>query len=562
MYTTIVCFLFTFYIFYIVGHRSIYFFDKNSNTNYNFADCFFIGLCVTGCILNVYSLFLPTNFIAFIILLIIVLCTTYKYKHIYQKKIKSCYGFLKTNRLLTFSLFTATIIILFFAIILPKNYDSYLYHINAIQWIENYRIVPGLANLHDRFGLNSTLFVLSAAFSFTAIFNQYFFVINSLSFLVFTIWTIKEVFAKKEIIGLFLLLFLFYFIKQYGSEISSPGTDLLPNILVSYILINLMINDKSILKKFLLFIFLTFFCLTLKLSTFPILTVGIIALYCKFKKKLIVLKYIFIFGSFIIVPWLVRNVILTGYVFYPLENFDLFDFDWEVSKQSVMDIKNSIYSWGRVPFVSSEKVLNMQFIDWFEIWWGNSLIKNKCFYILSINSPVFVIIYYLVYNKENNKFFLFSFIISYVSLLFWFFTAPDVRFSFAFILILALSPILFLKFLNNHFKKVFNPILFIFLVYINYSVATDGYLLFKDDYQSIFKISKYAYLPKDVYFVKYKLGANFTEKFLFNKNGLKIKIFEPKVIGTQCYDQFPCTWNLNQNVKLRGTTLQEGFNLK
>lgn len=47
------------------------------------------------------------------------------------------------------------------------HYDTGLYHAQAIRWIEEYGVVPGLANLHSRFGYNSASFALSAFFSET-----------------------------------------------------------------------------------------------------------------------------------------------------------------------------------------------------------------------------------------------------------------------------------------------------------------------------------------------------------------------------------------------------------
>ena len=40
--------------------------------------------------------------------------------------------------------------------------DNGLYYLNAIRWISDYRIVPGLANLHDRLGFNNSNFLLHA----------------------------------------------------------------------------------------------------------------------------------------------------------------------------------------------------------------------------------------------------------------------------------------------------------------------------------------------------------------------------------------------------------------
>ncbi len=45
---------------------------------------------------------------------------------------------------------------------LGAEYDSGLYHIAAIKWTLLYRIVPGLANLHMRFGFSSTITLLAA----------------------------------------------------------------------------------------------------------------------------------------------------------------------------------------------------------------------------------------------------------------------------------------------------------------------------------------------------------------------------------------------------------------
>ena len=38
------------------------------------------------------------------------------------------------------------------------HYDTDLYHAQSIRWLEEYGIVPGLANLHERFAYNSSFF--------------------------------------------------------------------------------------------------------------------------------------------------------------------------------------------------------------------------------------------------------------------------------------------------------------------------------------------------------------------------------------------------------------------
>ncbi|MEO8449301.1 MAG: hypothetical protein ABI647_05895 [Gemmatimonadota bacterium] len=43
------------------------------------------------------------------------------------------------------------------------QYDSGMYHLTLLDWYQRYPIVPGLANLHGRFGFNNSIFLLTAA---------------------------------------------------------------------------------------------------------------------------------------------------------------------------------------------------------------------------------------------------------------------------------------------------------------------------------------------------------------------------------------------------------------
>ena len=56
---------------------------------------------------------------------------------------------------------------------------------NAIRWINEYSIVPGLANLHFRFGFNQSSFAYIAALNFHPYFNAYaFHIANSFLYLI------------------------------------------------------------------------------------------------------------------------------------------------------------------------------------------------------------------------------------------------------------------------------------------------------------------------------------------------------------------------------------------
>jgi len=44
----------------------------------------------------------------------------------------------------------------------PFNYDSGVYHINSVRWINSYAVVPGLGNLHGRLAFNISYFLYVA----------------------------------------------------------------------------------------------------------------------------------------------------------------------------------------------------------------------------------------------------------------------------------------------------------------------------------------------------------------------------------------------------------------
>lgn len=558
MILLLIGFLIVALVFTVFGNGFVFYFDRNNSGNYRFADTFFIGLCIVGTILNAWSLFFPTNDSALFFLVIVAALLLAVQRKAFLSRAKD-YLPKNTNTWIFCVLVVAAIaIVLLYGVVTPKLYDSYLYHINAIQWNSLYRAVPGLANFHDRFGFNSSVFVLSAGFSFIQFFGQYIFVISSLSFLVFFIWLLQEIYFRKNLAGLFCLVFLYYFTFQYTWDISSPGSDLLSNMIVAFVLISLLFDSESVKKKSLVLIILPLFCLTLKLSVMPIMLVTVFTVYHNKKNVVGSVKTLIAYGLLLLLPWIARNVILTGYVIFPFDRLDIFDFDWEVSKDSIIETKEWVYSWARIPLRDYREVLAMSFTEWFAIWWKAATMVNKTLFVFAALSPVTVGIYCFWKRKENLFPILVVFAAAYSSFLLWLFSAPDFRFSFAFILVLALLPLLFLTGLARKTQKIFNPLLIVCLLYVMYGLGLNGYNLFSEEYQ-IRRTSEYAYKPINVSYVKSRRNIQFETLTLQTKGGKQVDFYGPKVRRTQCFDKFPCTWYVDYRFQMRGEDLQEGF---
>ena len=70
--------------------------------------------------------------------------------------------------------------------------DTESYHIQSIKWIQEYGSVPGLVNLHERFGFNSSWFSSVALFSFSSKTTGGFTVLNSVLSMWLCYWFISK----------------------------------------------------------------------------------------------------------------------------------------------------------------------------------------------------------------------------------------------------------------------------------------------------------------------------------------------------------------------------------
>lgn len=426
---------------------------------------------------------------------------------------------------------------------------------SSIQWIEQYSVIPGLANVQERLGFNSSVFVLSAGFLFNSWFGQNLFIINSLCIFIFSTWLLWIAFKKKSAIGLFSLLFLYFFINQYATHISSPGSDVLPNIFMGFILISILLNPEYLKTKYLLFIVLPLFGITLKISIAPVVLLCFYVLYQKDKNIWKLIKKISLFGIALVLPWLVRNIVLSGYLIYPMDEIDLFSVEWKVPREKVIFVKKWIYSWAKDSTNDYSVVLSRSFGEWFPIWWSKMLFINKLLFVSAFSSP-FIGTLYVVWNKRNQKYtLLLAFFIGYICLLFWL-KAPDFRFSFGVILFLALLPILLLEKVVKKFSKIYNPLLMIGIFICLFFMSKDSYKVYTDESFSE-DYSQYIYKPMDPSELKVKKRTRFKKKTYLNTKNENV-IFYGFYRDAPCYDQFPCAPRLD-NFKMRGENLNDGF---
>jgi hypothetical protein len=138
-----------------------------------------LGMIGTGTFLSYFSLIykidLLVNLILFTAGLIYFLTARRSIISYFKSQIRRLNQFTVIIKILIFIYF---VLILFAAQLHPTVSDTGLYHAQNIKWITNFKIVPGLGNLHGRFAFNNQSFLLEALFSLSFLRLQYFHLVN------------------------------------------------------------------------------------------------------------------------------------------------------------------------------------------------------------------------------------------------------------------------------------------------------------------------------------------------------------------------------------------------
>lgn len=523
------------------------------------------GLAVLSFVLQFLSVFISLGIIAHLI--IIGGCLIFVVTHLgFVRRAGSHYARqLSAVSRPTFLLFFLTfLIVLIRATDPPASYDSGLYHIQAIKWIEQYPAVPGLGNLHGRFAFDSLWFVVSAFFGPSSIGLTSSYTLNGFVFLLAATWFLgvfaeagneKSSFARRAR-GIFFWLLGLDIIGNFYPLISSPSTDQ-PAMLLIPVILGLALESEENQDevggektglKFWWILLLSIFSVLIKLSTAPILLVPFYLLVRYYRRdfKRIVGSGLIMACTF--VPFMVRNIILSGYPVYPVPGLDLFNFDWKIPQSLVINEKNWIESWAKIPGRDQAEVLKLSLLEWFPTWWSSQSILNLGLLGGLVILTVVNLGYFIyVFRKKTAilSFYLkFGIIygLLYLASVYWFLSAPDFRFGYGFLLsllVLLLLPLLVL--VPGR----------IFKIKVKKSILVAGIC-----WQIVVLFGVFVSRPiQDVLVMPYTVPV----VSLKTSTVRDITIYSP-ASGDQCFDSpLPCTPILNPGLGLRGSDLESGF---
>ncbi len=312
----------------------------------------------------------------------------------------------------------------------PYLIDNESYYIQTIKWINEFGYVKGLANLHLFLGQNSAWHALQAGFNFSFISN----IFNDINGFVFAILgflfvqKLNDSYNKQYYpLGLILIFTLFFM--QF---INAPSPDLITFLLAPYLIYEFFSNYSNIsISKFNTLISIVLFLCFIKV-TMIVFAILILFLFVKNFKilKVNTISYTFL-CTLVLSLFLFKNYIISGYLLYPMNTFDVLSVDWKLPQQLLKLYKIGTYQSGMDNMDISQFNFSQKLSYWLQIPKLHGLF-NKTYLILLIIFP------FLIFKSKIRKPYTIIYILALLQFVLIWLNSPQYRFFIVFIIILSL----------------------------------------------------------------------------------------------------------------------------
>lgn len=322
------------------------------------------------------------------------------------------------------------------------HYDTGLYHLQAIKWVQIGAIPRGLANLHGRFGFNSFWHPISALVQAPRSLTQYLrFPANGLLLAAMLATSIRALSGGRDsnthrplsrfLIGLIPLSYLV----TRPEDVTGISTDFAAMtfvLLSAYFFLSLSESHspERSMSSGMLMTLSAVFAVMIKLSSavwaFALLVFAFGTIRRLSKRMLLLLATVVTVSAGL---YMIRGYWLSGYPAYPSSLLGLSDAVWSVPTWERELESAIIRGWARSPNTDWENALSgwHWLGSWFQVY-RSELVPIAVFYAAALIGTT------LVKRRLNTPLFEQSFSLgllwaSFFALVFWFFTAPAPRFA-------------------------------------------------------------------------------------------------------------------------------------
>ncbi len=251
-----------------------------------------------------------------------------------------------------------------------NQWDSGLYHLNAIQYASEYRVIPGLANLHDRLGLTNSQHLITALLSNSGWgIDAFRLQVGFFVFLVTIDLSLRIVDnrpAARSVGSLVLLAggaaAIAFFLSNTDELVTSPSPDsvalLLTLVGAAYLADGLSTRRTELAATGVLVLACAGSVRT-QLWAFTVIAVVLVIVFFRSRAsgirrpKALTLAASLVSGGLLLTTQ-VRDAIQTGWLLFPLDRFPL-PVDWKAFDPAASRLW--IISWARTPGAAPDEVM-------------------------------------------------------------------------------------------------------------------------------------------------------------------------------------------------------------
>ena len=404
-----------------------------------------------------------------------------------------------------------SIFLLPLGIIPESNEDFYHYYLPYIKYLEGSKIIFGLVNINDTLAYSSnSLYDILILFKYPSLFNNAYSIPILFFYVFFLIFIINKIIKTKDVFYFFILilsLIAFSSLRDFGTSVP-PQLVLIMCGIIIYECIFLGYNDRKI-SVLLCLLTLAIILRINSIIILPVFLLLILFYYFKIPRYIKKNSLLVICLSLIISLFIVKNIIQSGCIVYPIHNTCFTKLTWSIDQKIVIqknkklqadskgwsfyakdhfNIKNK-FVWKNLKgdnFFTYSQYANITPIFWLKYWMKDPNYKK----IINLFALITIIYFLLLINSKkikepiivhNTTKYNLLILSSFLSCLLWFYISPQIRYGGAFCFIFAFS-VLF-KYFNNIIKRhilvvnmiVLTSIAFFYLEYKNINRILDNF---------------------------------------------------------------------------------------
>ncbi|MGZ8550520.1 MAG: LIC_10190 family membrane protein [Chitinophagaceae bacterium] len=520
------------------------------------------GLICLTIFFQLLVLFFPINIVSQLVSVLLLAMLALSRKKAFSKFILHVVTEIKKQSMLLF-IATCSIWILLLVLNAGKTMmdDTESYHIQMVKWVKEYGTVPGIVHLHQRFGFNSSWFTSIAIFNPQSGTLNYYTALNGVLSLWLSVYLLAMIATRqtsRQLLSMAATVVLAVCIISWPllrGNASTSNYDFI-TMLVIFILFTetlkstFPVNKLPFLPEWIIW---PAYLFTIRITNFPLLLLSVIAFIFLWREKERTKLFFYCSASvLLVIPFLARNTILSGYPFYPSMYFDWTTVDWKANKEKTVELLRYIKYYNRVStgFLPLETTAAMNFSQWTRAWITYMFTYDKIIFIPGISG---LILEFFLSGRRNSRYSLATrifILIMSLQLAVWFVVAPDPRFIYGCLLcgVLLLSLRLFSLLKIRKELTRYSSTISLLAIAVTISAFTISKVTRGSEHINLVIPGRLPQPPVQTIAVD-KIRVHIPEKIMNNWN--------PRCYATQ----LPCAYNIDPRVRARGTTIKAGFRL-